>query len=85
MSNGDCDNGDERDDAVVASRGFMTLYPQSSNALCEWMDASKAWSSFLQFIEENGDSPTARRKLKKLERRLNAAADAFEQAQQQSD
>ena len=76
------DNGNESDEARPACGVVMSLKVELRNAFREWLDASRAWSDLRQGIEERGASSTARRKLKKLEKRLNAAADALKRAQQ---
>ena len=82
MSYGEPNNEDGKDEALAADTVLVSHQAQLRKAFREWLDASKAWSSLSRIIEVNENSPSARRELQKLERRLNAAADAFHQAQQ---
>ncbi len=82
MSYLECDNEDSKDRGVIASRAPGGLQAQMRKAFREWLDASKAWSTLCRTLDAEGDSSTAKRELRKMERRLNAAADAFKQTQQ---
>ena len=77
------DNEDGQDKVLEANMVPMSVHAQMRKAFRDWLDASKAWSTLRQASQANGDRSTAKRELRELERRLNAAADAFTQTQQQ--
>ncbi len=82
MSYGEFNNEDGKDKALAADTVLVSHQAQLREAFREWLDASKAWSTLSRNIAADENSSSARRELRKLERRLNAAADAFHQAQQ---
>ena len=82
MSYRESDNGAEKTRPRKVYTVPVSLQAHKRKAFREWLDASKAWSAYRQAIKANGDSSTARRELEILERRLNAAADAFKQTRQ---
>jgi hypothetical protein len=69
-------------EALAAETVPLSLRAELREAFREWLAANKAWVTLNRAIEANGDSSTARRKLKELDERLDAAAEAFEQTQQ---
>ncbi len=82
MSYLEFDNEDSKDGALIANRAPGGLQAQMRKAFQEWLDASKAWSTLCRTLDAEGDNSAAKRELRKMERRLNAAADAFKQTQQ---
>ncbi len=82
MSYVEFDNEDSKDGALSANRAPGGLQAQMRKAFREWLDASKAWSALCRTLDAEADSSAAKRELRKMERRLNAAADAFKQTQQ---
>ncbi len=76
------DNEGPKDGELIAGGAHESLQAQVRKAFREWLDASKAWSALCRTLDVEGDSSTAKRELRRMERRLNAAADAFKQTQQ---
>jgi len=80
------DNESGTDEALAAKMVPVSLSDEIRKAFREWLAANKAWVTLHRAIvystETNGDSSTAKRRLKELEKRLNTAAEAFEQTQQ---
>ena len=60
----------------------VSLHAEMHRAFREWLDANEAWSTLRGALAANGESLTARRRLKELEQRVEAAAAAFKQAKQ---
>ena len=83
MSYREADDQGGIDKGLAAKLASVNVDVQARKAFRKWLDASKEWSNLCQAIEANGASLAARRKLEELERRLNSAADVFEQTQQQ--
>ncbi len=80
MAYGEADNEAVTDTAMLANGVPGSLQAQMHEAFREWLEASKAWSTLCRTVEvDEGDSSAAKRELRKMERRLNAAADAFNQ------
>ncbi len=80
MRTRESDNAPGRDRTQTANIMPVSLHAEARKAFREWLDASKAWSTMHGIIAEDGDSPTARRRLAELEQRAEAAAEAFQQA-----
>ena len=75
----------ERDHALRLERNDNSRYEEEvRKALHKWQEAAQEWSEvYRSFKQESGSLLFERkRQLRALEKRLNAAADAYEQARQ---
>lgn len=82
MHTGLSENARGRDGAIAANMVPVSLHAEMHKAFQEWLDASEAWSILRGAMAANGESLTARRRLKELEQRVDIAAKAFKQAKQ---
>lgn len=76
------ENARGRDGALAAEMVPVSLHAEMHKAFQEWLEVSEAWSTLRGTMAANGESLTARRPLEELERRVDIAARAFEQAKQ---